>query len=162
MPTALEYAVDHLTSMHNMTLKTLDFPADKAAANLPGSENHCLWTLGHFASAYWYFGECIGAGISAPDENHRKLFGPGSKPVADASVYPPEKQLREVMTRNFDLFVARAKQLKESDLASPCPNGGGGFLKNQMEAILVLAHHEGWHSGQLASLRRGLGLPGVF
>lgn len=162
MPTARDYAIEHLINVHQFTLAALDFPPDHLASNLPGSPNHCLWTLGHFASAYWYFGECIGAGIPAPDESHRKLFGPGSSPVADASQYPPEAELRAVMTRNFNLFAARARQLSEAELASPCPNGGGGFLKHQMDAILTLAHHEGWHTGQLASLRKGIGLKGLF
>ncbi len=47
-------------------------------------------------------------------------------------------------------------------LAMPLTEKTGGFTSDPVDALYKLAWHEGWHMGQVATLRRALGLKSIF
>jgi hypothetical protein len=52
--------------------------------------------------------------------------------------------------------------MTESEAFMPCVGDSHGLASNRIEVIDRNAWHEGWHSGQLSSLRKALGLPGIM
>lgn len=163
MPSAAQFAVAGLDQAHGITLQMVkDVPSDKLSAQFPGAANHFLWTYGHLATSYLFFGSCIGAEPVAVPAGWEKLFGMGSVPTGNAGDYPALAELVAFGEKTLGAFRKRALELSDSELAAPCPNGGAGFMATQMAAILTLIWHEGWHSGQLSDTRRAMGLKGVL
>ena len=50
----------------------------------------------------------------------------------------------------------------EKVMAIPLKETTGGFADDGTDLCMKLCWHEGWHVGQIATLRRALGLPGVM
>jgi len=162
MTTAKDYAIEHAKKAHGfVTMMLKDVPAEKLAAQLPGASNHFLWTLGHLASTYAFFCAAIGAKAHGLPESYGKLFAFGSSPTADAGAYPALGELLENVEKGFAAFVGHAEKLGEEELGEKAL-AGEGFLTTKMDGILSLAWHDGWHAGQLAALRRGLGMGAVL
>lgn len=162
MSTALDYALKHLDTTRGFTLAMLkDVPEGKLTAQFPGAANHFLWTMGHMATGYAFFGSAIGTKLTPLPESYNTLFGWGSQPKNDPGIYPSLTELLSVAGKAYSEVRAHAATLTEAQLASKAL-AGDGFLASQMDAILMLAWHEGWHSGQLSASRRALGLKGVM
>jgi hypothetical protein len=138
-----------------------DFPADKAAFQPCPTDNHLLWFLGHMPFGYAYFAQVLGGKITDPPEAWKPLFGPGSKPEPDAKKYPPIAELKASFDRTFDEFLAIVEKMPVEDLAKP-PAISADWLPNRLAALHAVIWHEGWHGGQLASVRKALGLPNVM
>jgi hypothetical protein len=144
-------------STSNNLLK--DFPEAKYEFQRSPADNHVFWALGHTVlTDAWVAGVLNIPDVKAP-EGWDALFGQGSKPVPDASKYPPASEMR----RQFDSVRATILNWLES-----CPDSAlqgslkektGGFALDPIDGLLKLAWHEGWHFGQVATLRKELGLP---
>ena len=52
--------------------------------------------------------------------------------------------------------------LRPADMLKATVTDSHGFAKTRMDVLIRAAWHEGWHSGQLGSLRRALGLPTIM
>lgn len=163
MASSAELAVRHCEKYRGMTFNMLKgVPVEKYTAQAPGAMNHFLWTVGHLAVGYSFFGKSIGAAMPEVPERYAKLFGMGSKPTGNAADYPSMEEIRAFSDKCFAVLAAHARKLSDADLAAPCDGGGGGFLSDKIDAILTVGWHEGWHSGQLAALRGHLGVGSVF
>jgi hypothetical protein len=149
---SLEFAHDNLLEMLG------DFPAERYTAQLPGAPNHALWTIGHLATGYVWFGGAAGVAMPALPGSYNELFGYGSKPVGDAMHYPAMAEVRGYCDKAFDALVDGVKRLTDAELAAPPAVDTGGFAKDRLDAVEKAAWHEGWHAGQIAMLRRALGL----
>ena len=136
-------------------------PADKAAFQPSPTDNHILWVLGHMPYGYAYFAEILGGKIDEPPEAWKPLFNAGSKPVGDATKYPPLAELRRVYDRAFDQFMAIVEKMPVEDLAKP-PAIAADWIPDRLAALHAVVWHEGWHGGQIASIRKALGLPSVM
>ncbi len=156
-------AVAHLAWTHAMFEKVLDgFPEDKAAFQPSPTDNHLAWTLGHMATAYAWFATLLGAKMMPLPEIYTALFGPGAKPTPDPAAYPPLAELRANFKSAFARFTEAVKKQSPADLNKPPAAESHGFGKTRQEVILLTAWHDGWHAGQVSSLRRALGLPTVM
>lgn len=156
-------AVNLLKFSRTMLLGVMkDWPADKVTFQNCPADNHLLWTLGHLCTGYAWFGGLLGADIPRLPDNYNTLFGFGSKPSPDAAAYPPLADVRAVFQATFDAFIAGAEKLSESDLLGPPSGDTGGFAADKLDLIERAAWHEGWHAGQLSTLRRCLGLPSTM
>ncbi len=138
------------------------FPGDKATFQTSATDNHLLWHLGHLATNYNWFAAAIDGKPAGGSEADKKLFGMGSKPEANAGVYPPMAELRKRLDAGWQRFAAAAESLKDDDAAKPSLIESGGFLSDRLDAIDKCAWHDGWHAGQLSGLRKALGLKSVF
>jgi len=151
------------TFAHEVLIKAIsDFPADKATFQTSPTDNHLLWHLGHLAMDYKWFASAIDGKPSDVTEAEKKLFGMGSKPLPDASVYPSMAELRKRFDEGWARVASAAAALSDEDASKPPLVESGGFLKDRLDTVDKTAWHDGWHAGQLSGLRKALGLKGVF
>lgn len=148
---------------HDLLEKAVsDFPADKLTFQTSPTDNHILWHLGHLAMDYKWFASAIDGKPGDIAEAESKLFGMGSKPVADPKAYPPIAELRKRFDAAWQRFAAAAESLREEDALKPPQIETGGFLKDRLDTVNKTAWHDGWHTGQISGLRKALGLKGLF
>jgi len=156
-------AVSHLNWVHAVTVKmTQNWPVEKESHQSCGTDNHLVWTLGHLAISNDWFRGLLVAGPSEVPEAYQKLFGAGSKPIADRAAFPATAELRAAFDRTFASLAASAASLSDADASLATLTDTGGFCTDRADAIDKAIWHEGWHAGQLASLRKGLGLASVI
>ncbi len=138
------------------------FPADKLTYQPAMTDNHVIWTLGHLAvTNQWFAGLLDGQPATLPG-TYDQLFGYKSKPNPDLAVYPPLDEVQRHYEATFTRLIRAAESLRDEDLAVSCAAESGGFAKDKAEVLERAAWHEGWHGGQISSLRRSLGLPPVM
>ncbi len=161
---SVKHAVELMTFSHGMLNTMLaSLPAEKMVYQVHPTGNHALWTLGHLACTYAWFSTTIDAkGAGAIPESWGALFGMGSKPVGDAKAYPSVAEVRAAYDAAFAAYVKQVEGLSESDAWTACASDTGGFAKSKIDAAYKCAWHDGWHLGQIADLRRALGLPSVM
>lgn len=138
------------------------WPADKWAFQRTPADNHPLWVMGHIAGTDMWLAGAIGIpGVSVP-ESDAKLFGMGTKPTSNAADYPSPDALLAQMDRCRDAMLAWYEQATPAQLAASLKEKSGGFLEDAYQALSLANWHEGWHFGQVATLRKELGLPSAF
>lgn len=160
--TATAHHLDYLDFAHDMAVKAAAFPDDKATVQAPGQPNHCLWTLGHLAETYnWAASLFDGNPRSLPAE-YATHFGMGSTPTADPKAYPPVAEVRANFDRAFERMRSAAAGMSQAQLNESLKEATRGFADTKLDLIYKMAWHDGWHLGQLSTLRKFLGLPGLF
>lgn len=145
-----------------MELLLQDFPEAKATYQPTPTDNHLLWTLGHLADTYYLWANMLDGKRREPPYDYVKLFGFGSKPVDDPGIYPSLAHVRAEYDRAYELLVGVISQQTDVDLAKPLHGDNAWLADTRLDAIYRMAHHEGWHQGQIAVLRRALGLKSVY
>lgn len=154
-------AVELFEWAHAMTAKlAAGFPDDKLTFQGNPAENHLLWQIGHMATGYSWFASVLDGGPASVGEAFDKLFGYQSRPNPDASAYPPLAEVQRIHDAQYTRFLTAAKKLKDADVNSPLEIGG--FAKNKIDLVNKATWHEGWHQGQISSLRRALALPSMM
>mgnify|MGYP000207778971 CR=1 FL=1 len=163
VPTAKQAALEAAAFAHGFLVKIVDtFPADKRTYQISRADNHILWSLGHLATTYeWLLSLLKEGGQKLPAE-YQALFGSKSEPNPDVKAYPGYDQLRKDLDHSYDALIAAFQATSDADLAKPTLSDTGGFVPTRLGALTVVTWHDGWHSGQLSTLRRSLGLPSVF
>jgi hypothetical protein len=147
-------------SISEMMLK--DIPESGFVKQACPTDNHPLWVLGHLASTDAWIGGVLGIpGISMPD-GHDKLFGGGSKPLADPKAYPKYEELKALFDSNRKAVLAWLEGASASALETPLKEKTGGFTTDPIDAMHKLAWHEGYHFGQVASVRKALNLKPIM
>jgi hypothetical protein len=137
-------------------------PDDKWTWQASPTDNHPLWVMGHLAGTdAWFAGVMSIPGITFPNE-WQPLFGMGSKPAADRSIYPSVAQVRERYDTNRQLLIEWFEGASEQTLANSLSEKTQGFALDPVDFLLKGAWHEGWHMGQVATARKALGLPNVM
>ena len=154
--------IEFLGFAHGILVKASKWPDDKITHQAAGQPNHCLWTLGHLASTYEWASGLIDGNASALPSTYGALFGMGSTPTPDAKGYPPIAEVRSQFDSAFNRLMAGAKAATDAQLAESLKEATGGFAENKMDMIYKMAWHDGWHLGQLTTLRKHLGLPSVL
>ena len=138
------------------------FPEGKATHQPAPTDNHLLWNIGHLANTYqWATGLISGEKGSCP-ESFNPLFGGKSKPTPDAKTYPSLTEVKKHFDAEYNRFVTVAEKLPDAELSKSIADKTGGFAKDGVDLINKMAWHDGWHSGQISSLRRSLNLPPVM
>jgi len=119
------------------------------------------WQIGHIILANYLHGI---ASISGPSTelkekinvpNYIKFYRLKSIPTDFENEKPNRKELLEVYEFTLTLILENLNQLTEVDLsnATTIPNPA---VKTKYEALKWLSHHQSWHNGQIAILRRVL------
>jgi hypothetical protein len=153
-------AVALMNWVHSTTEALINgIPADKATFQTSPTDNHLLWTIGHLATAYSWFASLIDGKTASLPESYDKLFGYKSTPSADLSGYPSLEEVRKSYAAAYQRFNDAVTGLKPADLHKPTAADAHGFANSRLDVIHKTVWHEGWHCGQLSSLRRALGLP---
>ncbi|MCG3124035.1 MAG: hypothetical protein GIKADHBN_02476 [Phycisphaerales bacterium] len=154
---------DHALSLARFVRSVSDgmlrnWPEEKLTHQNTPHDNHPLWVLGHIANTDAWIGSVVGADVSVP-ASYDKLFGMGSKPSAQRSDYPSFAELRAQFDRNRAGLIAWFEKATPQQLAVDLREKTGSFANDPVDALLKCAWHEGWHFGQVSTLRRSLGLP---
>ncbi len=139
-----------------------DYPEDKFTWQTSPADNHPTWVLGHLAMTDVWFASNVGAAGTTAPAGWDKLFGGGTKPVNDPKKYPSAAEVKKVFDTNRAAVLNWFEGASEKDLALPLTEKTGGFMTDPVDGILKMAWHEGWHMGQVATLRKALGLPPVM
>jgi hypothetical protein len=156
-------AIQGMTFAHDFVMRACQgFPDDKLCHQNSPADNHPVWTLGHLATGYDWLAGLLDGKPSQLSEDTQKLFGSASKPQADASIYPPLEQIRATCDSAWKRLLRAAQNSSDTDLASAPVSPTGGFAKTRLDVIHRVAWHDGWHAGQVSTLRRALGLPGLM
>ncbi len=149
-----------LAFAHSMVLSMISkTPVEQALASPGVGHNHLTWQVGHLATGYAYFRALMDGQKTELPESYHTLFGWGSTLNPDASVYPPFAEVKANFDAAYAAFIEVAKALPASDLALPPTKDTGGMATQRLDVISRVAWHDGWHLGQIAALRRALGLP---
>ncbi|PHS18429.1 MAG: hypothetical protein COA78_02050 [Blastopirellula sp.] len=127
---------------------------------------HIAWQVGHLAIANFGLGITKQRSLGPEDADilpasFPKLFGKGSTPSADASLYPSAEEIHAVYKR-VDQHVAKA--IEQYDIAGldekldpPHP-----LFDTKFKALVFMPSHHMMHFGQIALLRRLFGNSPVF
>lgn len=140
---------------------------------MPTLPNHAAWCLGHLALTMHRFAELFdGQALPASDfvtgdgaAGNETRFDTesvclGSRPVDDPSIYPTLERAQRVFEDAIERIGAAIESLDEAQLDEQQPWGKGTFRVADLAARIMF--HNGTHAGQLADLRRAMGLPGVI
>jgi hypothetical protein len=161
---SVKHAVELMKFSHGMLDTMLaTVPADKGVHQVHPTSNHVVWTLGHLACTYaWFSGTIDAEGAAKLPESYNALFGMGSKPMGDAKAYPDAAEVRKAYDAAFAAYLKQVEGLSEAEAWTASAIDTGGFAKSKIDAAYKCAWHDGWHLGQVADLRRALGLPSIM
>lgn len=156
-----DHLIAHLVTARGVTDKLIDgMPDDALTHQTCPTDNHALWTMGHLAGADCFFGGMCGAKTHQPD-TYQALFGMKSKP-GPRHLYPPVQAVRDTYKATRAALLDWLRNASDADLCQDLREKSGGFVTDPVSAMMIAAWHEGWHGGQIASIRKALGLPPVF
>ena len=166
MPTATaakttkQHALESMNFAHAYAQKLInEIPDAKALFQSCPTDNHALWTVGHFASTNAWFALLLDANAkpSVP-ENYNTLFGSDSKPSPDAKAYPSFAEVKKHWESSFALVVKLFEATPDSQMSADTATNGHGFCTSKVDVAHKSAWHEGYHLGQIASLRKAMGI----
>ena len=143
----------------------------RQAPNLP---NHFAWTLGHLAltlhrTAEKFDGRALPASDFVQGDGRAGTAGRfdtesvcfGSQPVDEPAIYPGHDRCVAIFDDAIQRLVAAIRRTDDAKLDTLATWGGGTQVKLWSLAIRMV-FHTGTHCGQLADLRRALGLGSIF
>lgn len=161
--TIRDRAIAHVKFTHD-TLNnfTKGFTREQATAQAPGNPNHLIWTLGHLTITYHWFANCVDGKGTKPPEGYEKLFNMGTKPTDNPSDYPSLEEVTAAFGEAVQRVTSAAETLTAETMFAPPAQDTGGWVTDRYDAVLKAAWHNGWHVGQLASLRKAMGMPAMF
>ncbi|MGD9690465.1 MAG: DinB family protein [Phycisphaerales bacterium] len=159
---AKEAAIEAMTFAHTMVVNVCNVPAESLTHQGHAHENHALWTLGHLAGAYDWFAGMLDGEPSRTPAHFQEPFGGKSAPVRDATKYPPLAEVKSVFDASWARLLRAAKGTSAGDLRKATRTDSMGFAPSRLVALHRVAWHDGWHAGQVSTIRRSLGLPSVM
>lgn len=162
MTTRLELAWNEIRTARQYTLRLVEgMPESDWFRMPPAGVSHIGWQLGHLAMAQYRLCLVRLRGERAADSElisgtFLKLIGAGSKPLADASAYPPPAEIRAILDRVYRQCEAEVPQVADAELDAP-PLVAHPLFDTRLGSLFWCARHEMMHAGQIGLLRRQLG-----
>lgn len=162
--TLRESLIKSLRDGHTTFIKSMgDFPEDKLTFQIAPTDNHVLWTAGHMMTTYaWWTKFLTTETTEQIPTNLAEMYDGKKKPTSDASAYPSLQTVIEALNTQYEIFIKAVEHLPESEYYTAPAMDSGGFLTYKIDVLLIQINHIGWHTGQISSLRRALGLPSLF
>lgn len=134
---------------------------------MPMGITHVAWNVGHLATAEYFLGLVFLRGAREEDAaiiagNYGELFGYGSVPQSDPSLYPSPVELLRTLDAVHQRVLEEARALSDEELEEPCQFLEGEFdhhpiFEQKGGALEWIAYHEHVHIGTMGLLRRELG-----
>ncbi len=153
-----DHALESWKAMHAFAMGIIDsVPEEHWFARAGENTNHTMWIAGHLAFAYGTFTERMGEANDLP-ERYTELFNMGTEPLADPSVYPPVRKVRAELERMATRLMQIIEGLNAEALAEPMGEPFAESCPTRAHAAMILTFHDGIHAGQVASVRKSLGL----
>ncbi len=119
--------------------------------------NPPLWIAGHLVGSRFSIAAMLGEAAQSPLP---PVFAKGAQVPPDADLPEPD-QVLSAWRGISPVVLARLAEATAEQLAAPSPRRLPLEDNNVLGAITFLTYHEGYHIGQLAMVRKGLGLPGL-
>jgi uncharacterized damage-inducible protein DinB len=123
--------------------------------------NHPLWIAGHLALVDNAFINRFRPALAKKSEGWDALFGFGSQPKPDASLYPAPEEVLSYFRGRREVLLKVLNELSEEELRAAAPAAGErspiAGAPSLGHAFIFIAYHEGLHSGQLTVTHRALG-----
>ncbi len=145
------------------------FDDGNRTAQAPMMPNHAAWTLGHVALYLNAIANDLD-GKGMPGEGYAKGGGEevfdqeyiafGSTPECDAGRYPPYARCVEILHKACDRLAAAVRGASDEALSRMVKFGPFDVPLYSMVTFMIF--HCGFHTGQIADLRRGLGMDRVL
>ena len=144
-----------------ITVLSDDLEPQHLMFQLAPSRSHIIWNVGHLAYAFDQIVSPVLGLDSQLDEAYVGMFGIGSQPVTDIAAYPSLQELTDLVETIVGSVLTRLDSLSDTDLATVLPESSPvKALFPTLGALLGAAvFHAGYHTGQIALLRRAQGLP---
>lgn len=160
--------VDNTLVAHEMCRGLLgkmvaDVAPERMTQQFPPFVNHPMWQLGHIALTYNGIAKMLGQ-PSELNDHWGKLFGMGSQPTSDASVYPAKAE----MVATFDRLHQKLPALiRGADAAAFAAANPVEKMRPMLPTVghlasFLMTSHAFLHVGQMTSWRKLAGLPGVL
>ncbi len=135
-------------------IATLD--DDAARRRIVEDVNPVIWIAGHLLNSRKHLLDLFGEVRELP---HESKFKEKFDPSVD---YPSMAEIKNDWVSISDELFASMEQASddhfEKEIEWNLPNGD----KTVRGAIQFFAYHEGWHFGQIAYARRGMGMEGLL
>ncbi len=166
-----------LNTRHLLARYLAGFDDTNHTRQAPGLPNHAAWCLGHLALTMHRCAEKIdGKGPSESDFFDSKSASPGvprprdrfdtesvcfgSTPTPDAGRYPSMARCVEIYANGCERIAATLRRADDADLDREVAWGQATIPA--WAAGLRMIYHNGCHTGQIADLRRALGMKPVL
>jgi hypothetical protein len=132
---------------------------DRQALVRPAVEhaNPVIWIAGHLASARFGMAALLGEKRASP---LAPVFGKGAQ-VPEEAALPQVDEVLAAWREISEILPTRLAEATEAQLAAPSPRRFPGGDQSVLGGLAFLTYHEGYHLGQLALIRKSLGLPGL-
>jgi hypothetical protein len=153
-------ALAYLAFTHSMLKDyTKPFTAANATTQPANNANHIIWSLGHLADSYhWFASQIDGGKVDQAPAGYHDLFAMNTTPTDEPSKYP---SLADV-TKAYDAGLARmekaAAKLDDATLLALPVGNSDGWMTTNLDVIMKCGWHNAWHLGQVANIRRVLGI----
>ncbi|MGC8559637.1 MAG: DinB family protein [Phycisphaerae bacterium] len=147
-----------------LTPMLADIPAEKMTTQPIAGMNHPAWLLGHLLGfEQKVITGVMGKTVKEPlDATWWDIYGIGSTPKPDLRLYKPKTFYIEGLKESVGKIAAYIRELSESDLQRPLPDPDlAKHFPNIANLLIVLPTHRAYHTGQLATWRKAVGLPHV-
>jgi len=119
--------------------------------------NGMLWIFAHMVATRANILKLLGDNF---DTGWGETFGRGAA-LQDTSGYPTREKIDEVSREvNRRLYTALGR-LTDADVSKPASRAFTNAVQTLGDQVAFLAMHDTYHVGQLAYVRKALGLPGV-
>ena len=161
---ARDRAIESLAFAHQ-TLRNflIDFPADQRTHLPAPTDTHMLWNVGHLACYYVFSTQLLGGQPHALPEVFEKKFQYQTTASNNAADYPGFEEVINHHDAAYDRLIKTARQLTAPQLlADVSVPGMESYAKDRLEALERAAWHEGWHTGQISTIRKALLLKAKF
>lgn len=155
------------------------FDDSNHTSQAPHLPNHVAWNLGHLALTM----HRTAVRLSNPDATPQTsplpesdfIFGAaagdarrygtetisfGSKPVDNPKLYPPYARCVAIYNSACERLATAVREAPDAALDKPTKWGGGEIPVAMLVSRMV--YHNGFHTGQIADLRRALGFKSVL
>jgi len=123
---------------------------------LPQS-NPMMWLIGHVVQSRAHIITRVGGHF---DTGWRDRFRRGAE-VGGSEQYPPRAEIEAKRIQVNRAFFPALEALDAAALSVKA-TGPVPAITNVQELLTFLTMHEGYHIGQIAYLRKGLGFPGLI
>jgi hypothetical protein len=136
-------------------------PHDRWFEMPAGAVSHVGWQVGHIAVSQAGHALRTVCGLATADlvpTEYGGLFGKGSIPRPDASLYPGPAELMQVLDTIHDRVLAELPRLAEAVMDEPASHATG-LIHDKFDLLMWVARHEMLHVGQIGLIRRLMGLP---
>ncbi len=130
---------------------------EQGLSRLGAGTNPLLWMAAHLTTTRFGLAQLIGVDAQRPWDGR---FVRGSE-LGDLAAIPEQAEILATFRRVSELLAVRLSALGDAELDAPSPRAFPIEDKSLLGGLGFLAYHEAYHLGQMAVVRKALGLGGL-